>query len=731
MQGSIFMPITHNSISYIVENTHLKANKIEILLKMLNEDASTIPFITRYRKEATGGMDEVQIQSVADYHEKYQEREKRREFILAKLENDLKLTPKLKELILKADTILKLEDIYAPFKTTRKTKGKMARERGLGPLAEELIKGELSKKLLAEKINLLVSKNSEISDANDALTGVKDIIVEEISNDSVLKESLRILCGTTGIYRSSKRNKAEEVKDFEKYKDYFEFEQKISDLKLEKNAHRYLAMRRGMNEKVLKIELLYDFEETISQFRSSYMKKEFGCLDILKECCEKSFKKYIRSSLDLEFKGELKKDADQAAINVFGVNLKNLLLMPYLGAKKVLAIDPGIRTGCKTVIVDETGKFIEDIVIYPFPPKNQKTQAKEIIKNLIEKHSIKHIAIGNGTFGRETLQFIEKEVLRPFKIKCHATMISEAGASIYSTSAVGRDEFPKLDPTVRGAISIARRFQDPLAELVKIDAKSIGVGQYQHDVNQSKLNKSLQAVVENCVNHVGVDLNTASASLLSHISGIGPILAKNIVKHREKNGSFKHREELMDISRYSEKAFLLSAGFLKIYQGSNPLDSTFIHPEKYKLIQEWSCENNYKVAQIIKNLELINQLDRDNQFKKKVGSFTHTDIIQALTSPDKDPRDEFQSMEYRDDISSINDLVINEWYPGAVTNITNFGAFVDIGIKENGLLHISEMCDHFVKNPLEELKVGEKVSVKVKEIDLNRKRIALSRKASN
>ncbi|MBT7609787.1 MAG: S1 RNA-binding domain-containing protein [Bacteriovoracaceae bacterium] len=722
------MSLTQNNINYIVKNTNLNANKIEVLIKLLTEEDCTIPFITRYRKEATGGMDEVQIQSVFDNHEKYHEREKRREFILGKLETVEKLTPKLKQLILNADTLVQLEDIYAPFKVKKKTKGTIAKEKGLGATAESIINGKVSKTELQKNLKLLTSDQEEITSEEDALSGIKDIIIEDISNNSTLKEELRTICRKIAIYRSTKRKKAYEVKGFEKYKDYFEFEQKIIDLRKDKNAHRYLAMRRGMNEKVLKINLLFEFDEAINIFRLTYLKKEYDCLDILKECCENAFKKYIHPSLDLEFKAELKKYADQAAINVFGINLKNLLLMPYLGPKKVLGIDPGVRTGCKIALVGDTGKYVEDTVIYPFAPINKKREAQKIIIDLIRKHNIKHIAIGNGTYGRETLQFIETEVIKANKLKCHVTSISEAGASIYSTSKIGRAEFPKLDPTVRGAISIARRFQDPLAELVKLDAKSIGVGQYQHDVNQSKLNKSLQAVVENCVNYVGVDLNTASAPLLSYISGIGPILAKNIVSHREKNGSFESREQLMKISRYSEKAFLLSAGFLKIYSGINPLDSTFIHPEKYQLILEWAKNNDLEITQILKNLELITKLNHDDNFKEKVGPFTHADIVQSLSSPDKDPREEFQSMQFRDDVSSISDLKKDDWYPGVVTNITNFGAFVDLGIKENGLLHISEMADVFIKNPLDILKVGEKVSVKIKEIDINRKRIALSRK---
>lgn len=717
-------------LEYIQNQTQLNIQKIKKVLELKIIEECTIPFITRYRKEATGGMDEVQIQNIINQHEKYEEREKRRQFIIEKLTSEEKLTPELKAQLSSASTINQLEDIYAPFKTKKKSKGTVAREKGLGPLAEKALTGKIGLDQLEKEQESLINPDKDLPTTKEVLTGIKDIITETITQNGELKEKLRHSCLRIGVYKSSKRKKAEEVTGFEKYKDYFEFSQKISDLGLDKNAHRFLAMRRGMNEKVLKIELEFEFEDNISIFRSFYLPKEHNLLPLMKECCEQSFNKYLKPSLDLEFKSDLKQSADQAAIQVFGVNLKNLLLMPYLGPKKVLGIDPGVRTGCKIVIVDDSGKFLEDDVVYPFPPKNEKNKSAETIKKLVEKHQVQHIAIGNGTYGRETLQFVEQEVLKKNKLKAHATMISEAGASIYSTSENGRKEFPKLDPTVRGAISIARRFQDPLAELVKIDAKSIGVGQYQHDVNQSKLNISLQGVVENCVNYVGVDLNTASAPLLSFVSGIGPSLAQNIVSHREKNGPFKSREELKKVSRFSEKVFVQAAGFLRIYSGANPLDSTFIHPEKYHLINQWSKDQGLNVSELISDKNTISKLNSDRHFQEEVGEFTHKDIIDSLLSPTKDPREEFKSMEFREDISEFKDLKSNEWYPGVVTNITNFGAFVDIGIKENGLLHISQMSDQFVKNPMDILKVGDQITVKVIELDPNRKRISLSRKGA-
>ena len=433
----------------------------------------------------------------------------------------------------------------------------------------------------------------------------------------------------------------------------------------------------------------------------------------------------------MELKSELKTIADNAAIDVFGVNLKNLLLQPYLGSKAVLGIDPGIRTGCKVVVIDDTGKYVGDHVIYPFAPKFDTQGSKVIIDKLVEAFQIKYIAIGNGTNGRETLEFIEDNIDAVKSGDVKAAMINESGASIYSASDIARKEFPDKDVTVRGAISIARRFQDPLAELVKIDPKSIGVGQYQHDVNQVRLKKSLGAVVEDCVNFVGVDINTASAPLLSYISGIGPSIAENIVKTREKKGVFKSRGQLLDVSRFSEKIFQQAAGFLRIYNGDHPLDGTFIHPEQYPILEAWTKEQGTDLNSLVQDKEVIAKLEKDQALKEKVGDLTFADIVKSLKAPKQDPRSEFKPVEFRKDVRKIEDLKDGQWYTGVVNNITNFGAFVDLGVKESGLLHVSQIADEYIENPMDKLKVGEKLKVRVIGLDLERKRISLSCKSED
>lgn len=723
------MSLNVDSLSYVVKESGLKATNVQSVLNLSVEQNCTVPFMARYRKEATGGLDEVQIRSILDHYESYLEREKRREYILEAIKKQEKLTPELEKQIKAADTLNQLEDIYAPYKSKRKTKAQLAREAGLGDLADKILANQVSPEKFKAALSELINKEHKFETVEKVEQGIQDIITETFSNDTEVKESLRNDCWSRGQFVSTKRNKAEEVQDYLKYKDYFEFSQKVADLKNPKNAHRFLAMRRGMTQKVLKIQLQFDEGEAINTIEAKYFPSgNHTLLDMMKKCATKAWAQYIHPSLDLEFKSELKKEADESAIDVFGVNLKNLLLQPYLGSKTVLGIDPGVRTGCKIALVDETGKFLVDTVIYPFQPQNEVQKSSQIIQAMIEQFKIGHIAVGNGTNGRETLSFLEEHVLAVKNDQCKATLVNEDGASIYSASDIARKEFPDKDLTVRGAISIARRFQDPLAELVKIDPKSIGVGQYQHDVNQARLKKKLEGVVENCVNYVGVDLNTTSAPLLSHISGIGQTLAGNIIKHRDKKGTFKNRKELLDVSRFSEKVFEQSAGFLRIYGGEHPLDETFIHPERYKDLEDWAKTNGKDLSTLRTDNDALEMLKKDQGFKEKVGEFTFDDIIKSLTAPAQDPRTEFKSTSFRKDTKSIDDLKEGQWYPGVVTNITNFGAFVDIGIKENGLLHISQMADKFVENPMEVLKVGEAVDVRILEVDRDRKRISLSRK---
>lgn len=692
----------------------------------------TVPFVARYRKEATGNLDEVQIRDIKDFYDEFLEMEKRRAYILETIKKMDKLTADLEKKILAADTLNKLEDLYAPYKSKKKTKAMIAKEKGLEPLAELLLSSKHDFKTMLNQITSDFVKD-QVKDVNEALEGACDIIIETFAHNPDTKETLREEYWRSAKIRSSLRKDADKIKEFEKFKDFFEFEEPIGKLRDPKNTHRFMAMRRGMNLKVLKIEIILEGDYGIKVIEQNHFPTgaSLGNYELLQKLAEKAFNNYIASSLDLEVKGDLKNIADEAAIKVFGVNLKNLLLQPYLGSQAVLGIDPGIRTGCKVVVIDKTGKFIGDHVIYPFEPRMDVAGSKLIIEKMIEAFDIRYIAVGNGTNGRETLEFLEDNIQAIKDEKVKATIINEAGASIYSASDIARAEFPDKDVTVRGAVSIARRFQDPLAELVKIDPKSIGVGQYQHDVNQVKLKKSLEGVVEGCVNYVGVDLNTASAPLLSYVSGIGQTLANNIVKHREKVGAFKNRNQLKEVSRFSEKVFEQSAGFLRIYQGDNPLDGTFIHPERYNVIHDWVKEHGHDLTAIVSDQELISTFSSDSKLKQALGAMTFDDIVKSLKAPKQDPRSEFKSIEFRKDVRSINDLKLGEWYTGVVNNITNFGAFVDIGVKESGLLHISQISDEFVENPMDKLTVGQELKVRVTEVDLDRKRIALSCKSDS
>lgn len=724
-----------NAMIFVTKKLALVPAKVMATCKLLFEEECTIPFIARYRKEVTGGLDEVQIRDIQDSYNEYVETEKRREFILDAIKKMEALTPELERQIKAASTLTQLEDIYAPYKSKKKTKAMIAKENGLEPLSEMILKGDKDiTKLIAEIDEKFVKPAAgKVKDAQDAINQACDILIETFSHKLELKEKIRQTFWETGIMKSGLRKDGEKIADAAKFKDFFEFSEPLSKLKDPKASHRYMAMRRGMNQKVLKVDSEIQPEVGVGMIEQEFFPKKEALpnYDLLKKVAEKSFNNYIQPSLDLEVKNELKKIADTAAISVFGVNLKNLLLQPYLGSKAVLGIDPGIRTGCKVVIVDHTGKFLGDHVIYPFEPRNDKVGSAQILTKMIDMFKIEYIAIGNGTNGRETLEFVESHIPQVKEGKVKATMISEAGASIYSASDIARQEFPDKDVTVRGAVSIARRFQDPLAELVKLDPKSIGVGQYQHDVNQAQLKSNLEAVVESCVNFVGVDLNTASAPLLSYVSGIGPSVAANVVKHRDSKGAFKSREELLKVTRFSQKVFEQSAGFLRIYNGPHPLDGTFIHPERYGTLENWAKAKKKDLKDLLSDETLQNELANDKNLKAEIGEMTLADIVKALKAPSQDPRTTFKSVEFTKGISDLKDLKVGQWYQGVVTNIAMFGAFVDIGIKENGLLHISEMSDRFVENALEELKVGQEVKVRVLGIDLDRRRISLSCKSDS
>lgn len=725
------MSLEQSAVVFAAQETNINARQVLSVLNLLITEQSTVPFVARYRKEATGGLDEVQIRAIQESYENYLEREKRREYVLEAIKKMEALTPELEKQIKAATTINQLEDLYAPYKAKKKSKGMIAKEAGLEPLANIILGTTKTKdQLKAEYGDQFNKPEMKITKFEEAYAGAFDIIIELFAHDPATKETLRNDYWKDALIKSTKRDKAEEEdKDWMKYKDYFEFSQKASDLKEPKVSHRFLAIRRGMTSKTLKVDVVFPEEVALGLLRKNFFDKgNLGCLTDLETAAKKAYLNYIHPSLDLELKSELKRISDETAISVFGINLKNLLLQPYLGPKAVIGVDPGVRTGCKVVIIDNTGKLLGDCVIYPHEPRLQVKESATVLQAIIEQFNVHHIAIGSGTFGRETLQFIMDNVPHVKNGKTNATLISEAGASVYSASEIAASEFPDKDVTVRGAVSIARRFQDPLAELVKIDPKSIGVGQYQHDVNQARLKKSLEGVVESCVNFVGVDVNTASAPLLAYVSGIGPALATNVVKYRETNGGFKNRKDILKVTRFSAKIFEQAAGFLRIYNGEEPLDGTFIHPERYDVLTAWTGKNGTNVKQLISDKEMISKLERDHGFKAEVGEFTFNDIVKALKSPSQDPRTEFKSFEYRKDVSKITDLKIGEWYPGLVTNITQFGAFVDIGIKENGLLHVSQISDNFVEDAMTALKVGQEVKVQVLEIDFDRGRISLTAK---
>ncbi len=715
---------------YIKAQTNLPLNSIRNVLNLLLEQDCTIPFITRYRKEMTGGMDEVQIGLIKQIHDRFVLTEKRKEFILKKIEELGKLTPGLKKEILNTNDLNILEDIYAPYKTKKKTKGQIAIEAGLAPLAELIKQSSTStKEFLKNECPKFF--NETIKNSDDASTGTVAILADEIVQNISLKESLRTIYKNHAQIVSNVKKKAAEIKDYEKYKDYFQFSQNIKQLRDPKASHRFLAMRRGMLQKVLKVDVEVDEASTINEISKFHpWLKTSKCNEICLEII-KAANKRLHASLELEMMSDLKIISDESAIGVFSTNLKALLLQPYLGPKTVLGIDPGIRTGCKLALINQSGKFLIDTVIYPHPPKNEKEKSIDLVSKIIEKFKVEYIAIGNGTYGRETLSLLKANIENIKSGNVKAMLVNEDGASIYSASEIARKEFPDKDPTVRGAISIARRFQDPLAELVKIDPKSLGVGQYQHDVSQALLKKSLETVVENCVNYVGVDLNTASAPLLSYISGIGPKVAQNIVKFREKKGGFTQRSQLLEVARFSDKVFEQAVGFLRIYDGKNPLDATFIHPESYSDIQSWCQKQKLEIIQLIQSNDFINKLQSDNELKSKLGDFTHADIVSSLKAPRQDPREEFKPMEFNDKITGIKDISIGAICPGIVTNITKFGAFVDIGIKENGLIHVSQMADKFIDDPFKVLKVGQVVKARVREVDLDRGRISLTLKSQS
>jgi protein Tex len=704
-------------IEQIAKELSLPQKNVKAVAELLSEGA-TIPFISRYRKEMTGSMDEVMIANVRDRLEQLHELDKRREAIISSIEKQGKLTTELMQAVVAAGTIAELEDIYLPYKPKRKTRASAAKEKGLEPLAQKIFEQE--KFNVEEFSKTFVDLEKGVNSTEEALDGARDIIAEWVSENPITRKSVRDLFWSEGTIES-KVLKGKEA-DGQKYKDYFEWKEPVSKTP----SHRLLALRRGEKEGVLALDIYPPEEVAISNMERQYIKFDNAAAEQIKLAIKDSYKRLLRPSLETEVRMETKMKADEEAIKVFATNLKELLLSAPLGQKNVLALDPGFRTGCKLVCLDRQGKLLHYEAIFPNDPQRETAKSAAIVKALVEKFSIEAIAIGNGTASRETETFVKSIGLSN---KVLVVMVNESGASVYSASEVAREEFPDKDVTVRGAVSIGRRLMDPLAELVKIDAKSIGVGQYQHDVDQTKLKQGLDDVVMSCVNSVGVEVNTASKELLSYVSGLSPALARNIVEFRNQNGPFKDRASLMKVPRLGEKVFEQAAGFLRIHDATNPLDASAVHPEVYPIVEKMASDLGCKVKDLMSSTELRKQLDLTKYVTEKVGLPTLTDIVKELEKPGRDPRQTFEVFSFTEGVNAISDLKIGMKLPGIVTNVTNFGAFVDIGVHQDGLVHISHLSDKFVKDPNEAVTVQQKVFVTVVEVDVPRKRIGLSMKS--
>ena len=701
-------------IQIIAETLSLNMHQVENTIELL-EGGATVPFISRYRKERTGSLDEVQIAQIKEKSEKFEELEKRKTTILTTIDEQGKLDQQLKSQIENCYSSTELEDIYLPYKPKKKTKASVAKERGLEPLAKILIKQ--FEKDPEEKAYSFINQNIETTE--DALSGARDIIAEWISENPKARNIVRQRFERNAQIRSKVvKGKKEEG---EKFRDYFDWEESLKKCP----SHRLLAMRRGEKESFLKISITPDESETLENLERYFVQGRNESSQQVALAIKDCYKRLLHPSIENEFAKLAKEKADQEAISVFAENLKQLLLAAPLGQKRVMAIDPGFRSGCKVVCLDEQGNLLHNENIYPHKPQEERKMAAKKITSMVSAYQIEGIAIGNGTASRETEYFIKK---LHFDRELSVYMVSEDGASVYSASSIAREEFPQYDVTVRGAISIGRRLMDPLAELVKIDPKAIGVGQYQHDVDQKELKKTLDTVVELSVNKVGVNVNTASKHLLTYISGLGPQLAQNLVNYRKENGMFKSRNELKKIPRMGDKAFEQAAGFLRIPDAKNPLDQSAVHPESYKIVEKIAKDLKLKVNDLIANDELLDSIDLKKYITAEVGLPTLTDILKELRKPGRDPRQIIKVFEFAPGIYKMEDLTVSEIIPGIVNNITKFGAFVDLGIKESGLIHISELADKFISDPNEIVKLHQHVKVKIIQVDIPRKRIQLSLK---
>ncbi len=702
--------------STISKELSISSDQVTATIELLDQD-STVPFIARYRKEATGNLDEVAVTNIRDRLTQLRELDKRKAVICKSIEEQGKLTEKLKSDILAAPTMAVLEDLYLPYKPKRRTKATIAKEKGLEPLAEAIFKQE---GIDIEKAALeFVSHAKEVESTEEALVGARDIMAEWINEETEVRKALRKLFDDEGVLTSKvMRGKTEEAA---KYRDYFEY----SELAKNAPSHRILAIRRGEKESLLSVRVLPDEKKALAILENHFIRGNGADARQVRLALQDSFKRLLIPSLETEARMNLKKRADIAAIDIFKQNLNELLMAPAAGEKATLAIDPGLRTGCKVVCLNEQGKLVDNDTIYLVGSEGQKQDAEETIRAFIKKHKIELIAIGNGTASRETESFIKSLKLDK---SIQVVLVNESGASIYSASDVAREEFPDHDVTVRGSVSIGRRLMDPLAELVKIDAKSIGVGQYQHDVDQNLLKQSLDDVVTSCVNQVGVEVNTASRQLLTYVSGLGPTRAEAIVKYRDANGGFKRRDELTQVEGLGPKAVEQAAGFLRVRAGDNPLDNTGVHLETYPIVAQIAKDLNCSVEELVGNKDLCNTIDLDQYVTETVGLPTLEDIKEELLKPGRDPREKFQAFSFKEGVESVSDLTVGMKLPGIVTNVTAFGCFVDIGVHQDGLVHVSELSEKYVKDPADVVKVHQKINVTVLEIDEKRGRIALSAK---
>ena len=701
-------------IKHLSEKLQLSERSIQNTIELLDEGC-TIPFIARYRKERTGSLDEVQIASISEMADKWREMEKRKDTIRKTITEQGKMTPELEKRIAECDNAETLEDIYLPFKPKRRTKAQVAREQGLEPLATLIMLGREQRPEEAAKRFV----KGEVKSAADAIQGAQYIIAETVSEDERSRHTVRRQFERDAIITSKVIKTKADTEEAAKYKDYFDWQEPLRRCP----SHRMLAMRRGEAEGILRVSISTDDEECIERLKRNNVRCQGRCATLYREAVEDSYKRLLQPSIENEFASNSKEKAEEEAIRVFADNLRQLLMSAPLGQKRVMGVDPGFRTGCKIVCLDAQGNLLHHEAIFPHPPVSKRTQAAATIEQLVEKYGIEAMAIGNGTASRETAAFMKS---LHFKHEVKQFVVSEDGASVYSASKTAREEFPDEDVTVRGAVSIGRRLMDPLAELVKIDPKSIGVGQYQHDVDQTKLKKSLDLTVESCVNSVGVDLNTASQHLLTYVSGLGPTLAKNIVEYRRANGAFTSRAQLMKVPRLGASAYQQCAGFLRISGAKNPLDNSAVHPESYKIVETMARDNKCTVAQLIADASLRKSIDLKRYVTESVGMPTLTDIMKELEKPGRDPREQIEEFEFAAGIESINDLSVGMVLPGIVTNITQFGAFVDIGVHQDGLVHISQLADKYVSSPADVVKLHQHVMVKVTEVDTRRNRISLT-----